>query len=101
MTPAVADHEHDLDDTVGRRGSRHVQVEHVAARAVGIDRVGAGFLPFRCEIGLACQSKAVASIVALREITLAVIIPDTRPNTWRTIRKTRRGVGSNAEGVFA
>src|ERR1700730_9033998 len=101
MTAAVADYKHDLDASVGRRGTRHVQVEHVAACAVGINRVGAGFLPFWREIGLACRPKAVAPVITLRKSALPVIIPNPRRNRWWAIRQARRSVGGNAEGVFA
>src|SRR5260370_6180457 len=101
MTAAVADHKNGVYDAMRRRSVGHVQVDHHAARAVGIDRVGAGFLSFRCEIRLARQSKAVAPVITLREIAVAVENLDAGPNTWWTIRKTWRSVGGDAERVFA
>src|SRR5262249_44464175 len=98
MTTAIADHEHDLDDSSTRGGARDVQVEYGAACAVGFNRVGAGF-PCR-EIGLAHCSKAVACVITLREVTLAVESRDTCDNLRWTVRRTCRSVCRNAEGVL-
>src|SRR5215471_179917 len=68
MTAAVTDHEQDLYESRGSRRDRRVQVDHHAARTVGIDRIGTPFLPWRCELG----GNAVADVVALGEIALAV-----------------------------
>src|SRR5271169_1332875 len=57
-------------------GRRHVQVDHHAARAVGIDRVVALFSPFRCEFG----RTAVAYVVTLCEVAVAVENLDTCHN---------------------
>jgi len=68
----------------GNRGhAERIQVDHHAAgcRSV-INFVGAGFLPWRCELG----RKAVADVVTLCEIALAVENLDTCPNMWRVIR---------------
>jgi len=100
MPAAIADHKHYIYDPGRTRRDRRVQVDHHAARAVAIDRVGAGFLPFRCEIGLAPRSKAVARVITLREIALAVENLDAGPNTWWTIRKTWWSVRGKAERVF-
>src|SRR5262249_34697532 len=69
--------------------------DHHAARAVGIDRVGAGLSPFWREIGLRRhRPKTVAWVITLREMAVAVENLDTCHNCWRS-------VGSNAEGVLA
>src|ERR1700720_2216702 len=101
MSAAAADHKHDLYDAVGKGGAGHVQVDHRAARAVGIDRVGARFLSFRCEIGLASRPKAVADVITLCEVALAVESLDTCHNLWWPVRKARWSVRRNSEGVFA
>src|SRR5271155_2355782 len=77
MSTAVADDKQDVYDT-GRgvcRDAGHVQVDHHTARAVGIDRVGACFLPFRREFG----RDAVADVITLCEIAVAVKNLDTCP----------------------
>src|SRR5271170_1714903 len=97
MTAAVADHKQDFDDSVGRGRTRHVQVDHHAARAVGIDPIGTPFLPCRCESGW----NAVAYVIALCEVAVAVENFHTRDYLRRTIRKTCRGICGDAERVFA
>src|ERR1700732_472483 len=101
MMAAVADHKLDLYDSVGKGGAGHVQVRYRAARAVGINRVGTRFLSCRREIGLACRPKAVASVIALCEPSLAVESLDTCCNQWWPVRKTWWSVRGNSEGVFA
>src|ERR1700731_227986 len=72
-----------------------------ATRAVGIDRVGARFLSFGREIGLACRPKAVAPVITLCKVALAVESLDTRDNLWWPVRKAWWSVRGNSEGVFA
>src|SRR5215471_17989517 len=97
MTAAVTDHEQDLYESRGSRRDRRVQVDHHAARTVGIDRIGTPFLPWRCELG----GNAVADVVALGEIALAVKNLDPSHHLRRTVRKTWWSVDSNPKGVFA
>src|SRR5215831_5924960 len=87
VSATVADYEPDFQNPAGRTSGDmwRVQVDHHAARTVRIYRVGAGFLPYRCEIGLACCPEAVAPVIALSEIALAVEILDTSPNRWWTV----------------
>jgi len=76
VTAAVAYHEPDLQNTAGGTGGDTwcVQVDHHAARTVRTYRVGAGFLPYRREIGLACCPETVAPVIALCEIALAALL---------------------------
>src|SRR6516162_343092 len=103
VTATIADHEPDLQDTAGGPGGniRNVQVDHHAAGGVGIDGVGAGFLPFRREIGLACRAKTIAPVIALSEPAATVEDLDARRNRWWTVWKTWRGIGGDAKRVFA
>jgi hypothetical protein len=93
MAAAVTDHEQDLYDSRGSRRDRRVQVDHHAARTVGIDRIGTPFLPRRCELGW----NAVAEVVALGEIALAVKNLDSCDD----LRRISRSVRGNPESVFA
>lgn len=101
MTAAVTDHKPDLNNTVRCRRVGHVQVDLHAARAVGIDIVGAGLLPFRRKIGLAPRSKGVAIVVTLCESAVAVEYLYPGYNGGWTVRKTRWCIRRNAKRVFA
>ena len=94
MTAAVADHKHDVYYSCGTHRDRRVQVDHHAARAVRIDRIGPLFLPFRCEIFLVHRAKAVAYVISLTEVAVTVKNLNTCYNLWQSV------VG-NPEGVFA
>jgi len=69
MTTTIADHKHDVCDTGGGACGDvwHIQVDHHAAGAVGIDLVGAGLLPGQREI---VASEVVSSVIALGQIAL-------------------------------
>src|SRR5437016_1330948 len=90
MTAAVADHKQDPYDSVGRGRAGHVQVDYHAARAVGIDRIGAPLSPCWCEF----RRNAVADVISLCEIAVPVENLDTGHNQWD-------GEVSDAERVFA
>src|SRR5215470_10584156 len=100
MTAAVADHKHDVYDPGGGAwgDAWDVQVDHHAARTVRIDLMGAGFLPWRREVG---SREVVALVITLREVAPAIEYLDAGHNFRRTIRKTGRGVADDAKGVFA
>src|SRR5215472_11777054 len=93
MTAAVADHKKDLYDSRGAHRDRCVQVEHLAAGAIRIDRIGALFLPLRRELGW----DAVAPVVTLREVALAVVNPDARHHHRRA---TRRYIARSSRRIF-
>ena len=69
-----------------------------AAGAVGIDLVGALFLPFRREVG---AREVVALVIALSEVAMAVEHLDAGHNPRRAIRKTCRRVSGDPKRVFA
>src|SRR6516162_8366418 len=101
MPAAVADHKHDIYDPGRTRRDRRVQVDHHAARAVGIDRIGARFLSRRREVW---TRVVVALVITLRKIAMAVEHFDAIYNThniWRAVREVGRRVGGYAERVFA
>src|SRR5271167_157668 len=98
MTAAIADHEFDVYDSSRTCPNGHVQVDHHAAGAVRSDLIGAGFPPWRREVG---SRVVVALVITLREVAMAVEHLDAVDNPRRTIRKTRRGVVGYAERVFA
>src|SRR6516162_5108353 len=100
MPAAVADHKHDVYDPGRTRRDRRVQVDHHAAGAVGIDRIGALFLPWRREV---VARDVVALVITLREVAMAVEHLDAIYNSHnirRAVREASRRVTRNAEGVF-